>query len=108
MESIEERLLTVCNDRDHGSHWIVREAISILYDIATEKTSSPEESMQRLYDAAQKLVRSHPAMAALAGVTKRILETPEGLSEIAASAARLHEEVVSATEHIAVFDSLVI
>ena len=101
MESIEERLLTVCNDRDHGSHWIVREAISILYDLATEKTSSPEESMQRLYDAAQKLVRSHPAMAALAGATKRILDTPGGLSEKAASAARLLEEVDSATEHIA-------
>src|SRR5437762_13095816 len=101
MDSIEERLLTVCNDRDHGSHWIVREAISILYDLATAKTSSPEESMQRLYDAAQKLVRSHPAMAALAGATKRILDTPGGLSEIAASAARLLEEVDSAMEHIA-------
>ena len=103
MDSIEERLLTVCNDRDHGSHWIVREAISILYDLATEKTSSPEESMQRLYDAAQKLVRSHPAMAALAGATKRILDTPGGLSEIAASAARLLEEVDSATEHIVAY-----
>jgi translation initiation factor 2B subunit (eIF-2B alpha/beta/delta family) len=99
MENIEQRLLAVCNDRDHGSHWIVRAAISILYDIATE--SSSDESMQRLHMAARKLEQSHPAMAALVGATRRILNTPGGLSEKAASAARLLEEVDHAAEHIA-------
>src|SRR3989440_4587231 len=99
MESIEQRLLTVCNDRDHGSHWIVRAAISILYDIATE--SSSDESMQRLQMAARKLEQSHPAMAALVGAARRILNTPGGLSKKAAEAARLLEEVDHAAEHIA-------
>jgi len=101
MESLEQRLLTVCNDRDHGSHWIVREAISILYDLATETASSSDESMQRLHRAARKLEQSHPAMAALSGATRRILNTPGGLSEKAAEAARLLEEVDHAADHIA-------
>ena len=67
MESLEQRLLTVCNDRDHGSHWIVREAISILYDLATETASSSDESMQHLHRAARTMEQSHPAMAALSG-----------------------------------------
>lgn len=101
MESLEQRLLTVCNDRDHGSHWIVREAISILYDLATATASSSDESMQRLHRAARKLEQSHSAMAALSGATRRILNTPGGLPEKAIEAARLLEEVDHAADHIA-------
>ena len=67
MESIEQRIEKVSNDREHGSRWLVRETISILYDLATDTTLSPDQSMHRLRTAAQKLAMARPAMAAIAG-----------------------------------------
>jgi ribose 1,5-bisphosphate isomerase len=100
MEEIEQRLETVCNDRDHGSRWIVREAVSIMYDLASDTTSSIGETMQHLHLAAQKLVQAHPAMAALAGAVRRLEETPGGPTEIATVASGLLQEIDHATEHI--------
>jgi translation initiation factor 2B subunit (eIF-2B alpha/beta/delta family) len=103
MEDIEQRVLAVCNDRDHGSRWIVREAVSIMHDLTSDTTSSAEESMQRLHIMAQKLEQAHPAMAALAGAVRRILKTPGGPAEIATEASRLLQEIDHATEHIAAY-----
>ncbi len=44
METPEKRIAIIRNDREHGSRWLVRETISILYDIATQPTSSPVEN----------------------------------------------------------------
>jgi len=103
MEDIEQRVLAVCNDRDHGSRWIVREAVSIMHDLTSDTTSSAEESMQRLHIMAQKLEQAHPAMAALAGAVRRILKTPGGPAEIATEASRLLQEIDHATEYIAAY-----
>lgn len=103
MEDIEQRVLAVCNDRDHGSRWIVREAVSIMHDLTSDTTSSAEELMQRLHIMAQKLEQAHPAMAALAGAVRRILKTPGGPAEIATEASRLLQEIDHATEHIAAY-----
>ena len=103
MESIEHRVLAVCNDRDHGSRWIVREAVSILRDLASDTTSPAEESLHRLRATAQQLAQAHPAMAALAGAVRRILNTPASSAEIAIEASRLLQEIDHATERIATY-----
>lgn len=103
MESIEQRIEKVIDDREHGSRWLVRETISILEDLASDTTSSPDQSMQRLHTAAQKLATARPAMAALAGAVWRILNAPAGLPGMAQEAARLREDYDHATERIVKF-----
>jgi ribose 1,5-bisphosphate isomerase len=103
MEEIEQRLETVCNDRDHGSRWIVREAVSIMYDLASDTTSSSGETMQHLHLTAQKLVQAHPAMAALAGAVRRLEEIAGSPTEIATVAAGLLQEIDHATENITTY-----
>jgi ribose 1,5-bisphosphate isomerase len=103
MEEIEQRLAAVCNDRDHGSRWVVREAVSIMYDLASDTTSPIGDTMQRLHNTAQKLVQSHPAMAALAGAVRRLEETSESPTDIATKASGLLQEIDHATEHITAY-----
>ena len=103
MQDIEHRVLAVCNDRDHGSRWIVREAVSILRDLASDTTSPAEESLHRLRATAQQLAQAHPAMAALAGAVRRILNAPASPAEIAIEASRLLQEIDHATERIAAY-----
>jgi len=103
MEHIEERIAQVCNDREHGSRWLVREAILILHELAIDTTLSPDESMRRLHTSAQELAQARPAMAALAGAVRRILSVPGGLSATAQEASRLLEEYDHAAERIVEF-----
>jgi ribose 1,5-bisphosphate isomerase len=100
MEKLEERIAMVRNDREHGSRWLVHETISILYDIATQPTSSPEESLRQLQRAGKELSQARPAMAALAGAVRRILNTSGGLEGMAREAAQLLKEYDSAIERI--------
>ncbi len=100
MEKLEERIAKIRNDREHGSRWLVRETISVLYDIATQPTSSPEESLRQLQHAGKELARARPAMAALAGAVRRILSAPGGTEGMSREAAKLLEEYDSAIERI--------
>src|SRR5437588_3883346 len=103
MDATEQRIALVRNDREHGSRWSVREAISILHDLAAAPTSSPDEAMQQLRAAGQELAQARPAMAALAGAVARILHAPGGLPGMAREAAHLLEEYEHATERIATY-----
>jgi ribose 1,5-bisphosphate isomerase len=96
MDNLEERIAMVRNDREHGSRWLVHETISILYDLATQPTSSPEE----LKRAGDELARARPSMAALSGAVRRILSATGGLEGMAHEAASLLKEYDSALEHI--------
>ena len=100
METPEKRIAIIRNDREHGSRWLVRETISILYDIATQPTSSPEETLQQLQHAGNELANARPAMAALAGAVRRILNAPGGLEGTVREAAKLLREYDSAIEFI--------
>lgn len=100
METPKERIAMIRNDREHGSRWLVRETISVLYDIATQPTSSPEENLQQLHRAGKELANARPAMAALAGAVRRILNAPGGLEGTVREAAKLLREYDSAIEHI--------
>lgn len=96
MHNLEERIAMVRNDREHGSRWLVHETISILEDLATQPTSTPDD----LKRAGDELARARPAMAALAGAVRRILSATGGLEGMASEAARLLKEYDSALERI--------
>jgi ribose 1,5-bisphosphate isomerase len=100
METQNERIAMIRNDRDHGSRWLVRETISLLYDIAREPASSPDEHLQQLRRAGDELANVRPAMAALAGAVRRILNAPGGLEGMISETAKLLNELDSAIEHI--------
>lgn len=100
METQNERIAMIRNDREHGSRWLVRETISLLYDIAREPATSPEEQLQQLRRAGDELARARPAMAALAGAVRRILNAPGGLEGMTNEAAKLLSELDSAVERI--------
>jgi ribose 1,5-bisphosphate isomerase len=100
METPEERIAMIRNDREHGSRWLVHETISVLYDIATQPTSSSEENLQQLHRAGKELANARPAMAALAGAVRRILNAPGGLEGTVREAAKLLREYDSAIEYI--------
>jgi ribose 1,5-bisphosphate isomerase len=103
MENLEQRLAMIRNDREHGSRWLVRETIKLLYDLANDTSISPNETMQRLQITAHQLIHARPAMAALAGAVNRILNVSGGPSAIAQAAQHLLDEYTHATEHIATF-----
>jgi ribose 1,5-bisphosphate isomerase len=103
MDNLEQRIALVRNDRDHGSSWLARQAISILHDLAADETSPAGERMQQVRKAALALAYARPAMAALAVAVGRILSAPGGLPGIAQEAARLLKEYDSAVERIATY-----
>src|SRR5690348_4178778 len=93
MENVEERIARVRNDREHGSRWLVREAISILHDLA--EASSDE---QQLYAAGRKLAQARPSMAALASAVGRVLHVQGGSQAVAREAEHLLQVYDTATE----------
>ncbi len=100
MEGIEQRIALVREDREHGSRWLVREAITILYDIATSTTHSQGERLRILRRAGTELARARPAMFALAGAVIRILGLSQNLDEIALTAEQLLHAYDTAIERI--------
>ncbi len=100
MENLDQRIEAVRNDREHGSRWLVRETISILSDLAHERTADQEAQAQRVREAGERLEQARPAMAAIAGAARRILDTPGGLAGMAQAAAQLREEYEHAIERI--------
>ena len=100
IENLEERITMIRNDREHGSRWLVHETISLLYDVATRPNYSPEERLRQLEHAGKELALARPAMAALAGAVRHILNASGGLEGMALEAAKLLTEYDSAIERI--------
>mgnify|MGYP001281265253 CR=1 FL=1 len=100
MEHFEQRIATVREDREHGSRWLVREAITILHEIAKAANLSPGERLRMLRQAGNELAGARPAMFALAGAVIRILGSSEHPDEIALTAEQLLHAYDTAIEHI--------
>jgi ribose 1,5-bisphosphate isomerase len=101
MDTIEQRMDAVRNDREHGSRWLVQETITILRDLAQEQGVAQEEQMQHLREVGRTLARARPAMAALASAVGRILNVQGGSQAVAQAAQHLLQEYATATERIA-------
>src|SRR5579863_2962427 len=105
MDTVEQRIATIVNDREHGSRWLVRETMVLLRDIASTPTSSPQATMQQLHLAGVQLAQSRPAMAALAGAVGRILHAADEPEGIAQKASAMLADYATASERIAAFTS---
>ena len=103
MDNIEQRVSTIVNDREHGSRWLVREAIVLLRDIASTPASSSQETLQQLRTVGKQLAQARPAMAALAGAVGRILSAANEPSGIAQKAGEMLKDYDTASERIASF-----
>ena len=101
MDTIEQRIDAVRNDREHGSRWLVQQTITILRDLAQEQIRVREEQMGALLAAGRALAQARPAMAALASAVGRILNVRGGPQAIAQVAQQLLEEYDTATGRIA-------
>jgi len=101
IESINQRIADVREDREHGSRWLVRNAIMIIRDLATFDLASPDEQMRQLYAAARELASARPAMAALASAMGQLLAVADNPTSIHQRATRLLEEYDAAVQHIA-------
>lgn len=100
-ERLEQRIIEVCNDREHGARWLVREAVQILRDTSRLAAISPEERMRLLVRYARQIARSRPAMAALSSAVSRVVCAEDGPDVVAREAEQLLAEYDSATERIA-------
>jgi ribose 1,5-bisphosphate isomerase len=100
-ESINQRIRDVREDREHGSRWLVRNAIMIVRDLAAFDIAPQDEHMRGLYAAGRELASARPAMAALASAMGQIFAMAESPSVIHQRATRLLEEYDTAIAHIA-------
>jgi len=100
MENIEQRIVEITNDREHGSRWLVRETLALLHELATDTSVSSEQALQQLRNAGQRLMQARPAMAALAGAVERVLYVSDHLPNIAQEAERLLADYNAATARI--------
>ncbi|GCE25662.1 ribose 1,5-bisphosphate isomerase [Dictyobacter alpinus] len=102
MESLEQRIQQICSDREHGSRWLVKEAISILKDLAQDTQLSEPQRLQLLASSARQLAGARPAMGALASAVARVVHVhDEGVEAIAHEAQQLLTTYESATQQIA-------
>lgn len=102
METVEQRIQQVSADREHGSRWLVKEAIMILRDLAQDEQLPSTERLRLLADGARQLAQARPAMGALASAVGRIIQVhDEGLEAISQAARQLLNDYASATEHMA-------
>jgi ribose 1,5-bisphosphate isomerase len=101
MENIEQRITQVCNDREHGSRWLVREALLILRDVAQSPQASQDTLMHLIFGYARRIAQSRPAMAALASAVSRVVCVQGGPEAIVQEVQQLLAEYDTATEQIA-------
>lgn len=101
MQNLEQRINTVCSDRDHGSRWLVHESVSILRDLAREMPANADEQMRQLHHSGCTIARSRPAMAALASAVAQVLSAQGGAPAIAQAAQNLLDDYATATQRMA-------
>jgi ribose 1,5-bisphosphate isomerase len=104
MKEFETRIAQIRDDREHGSRWLVREAILLLRDLASQllhSSLSPHQQTERLLTTARELASLRPAMAALSSAVGHIVAPqPESMAVLQA-ATQLLQTYDTATEQIA-------
>ncbi|WP_126549440.1 translation initiation factor eIF-2B [Dictyobacter kobayashii] len=102
METVEQRIQQVCADREHGSRWLVKEAITILRDLAQDQQRSEADRLRLLASSARELAQARPAMEALSSAVGRVIQVhEEGLAAMGQAAQQLLTDYESATERLA-------
>jgi ribose 1,5-bisphosphate isomerase len=101
-QQVKERIQAIRDDREHGSRWLVREAIMLLRDLAQAQVPSRDEHMRILYATARDLATSRPAMAALVSAVGRVLNVQGGPPAVAQAVTTLLEEQDAALDQLAI------
>lgn len=104
MQDIEQQLSHIYNDREHGSRWLLREAITFVRDLAQmqEPQLQREQQMQLLEKSIRTLANARPAMGALSSAMGRIYSVyGDGPLALAQTATQLLQEYTDAPLHIA-------
>lgn len=99
-DKIQQRISSIVNDREHGSRWLVREAIVLVKDLASMKGHSQDEQMRQLFAVGRELAQARPAMAALASAMGRILTVEGGPPAIAQAATEVLRSFEAAPKHM--------
>lgn len=100
MDQIEQRILQIEHDREHGSRWLVKEAVTLLREIAAQEQPEPEKQIAQLRNYACRIALARPAMAALSSAMGCVLHA-DGLSAIVQEADQLLVAYEHAPEQIA-------
>ena len=100
MDTIEQRIEQTINDREHGSRWLVKEAIEILHDVAKMQELSEHERMDRLLTSARRIALARPAMAALSSAVSQVLNVEGGVQAVVCKAQQVLGMYMSATTQI--------
>jgi translation initiation factor 2B subunit (eIF-2B alpha/beta/delta family) len=104
MKEFETRIAQIRDDREHGSRWLVREAILLLRDLASQlphSSLSPHQQTECLLTTARELASMRPAMAALSSVVGQIVAPQPEPVAVLQAATRLLQTYDTATEQIA-------
>ncbi len=99
---LAQRIARICDDREHGSRWLVREAILLMRDLArTLPLSTHEGELTPLYRTGYTLAHARPAMAALTNAMAQLLSTPGDSLAIVQAAERWLQDDETAIARIA-------
>lgn len=101
METIEQRIQQVREDREHGSRWLVKQAIQILHDMAQDAQIPSDDRLRCLSTAAYQLAQARPAMGAIASAVGTIISVHEkGPEAVAQAAQQLLTDYETSISHI--------
>src|SRR5579863_3949655 len=103
MDNLAQRIAQIRDDREHGSRWLVYQAISLLHDLASEHTLPAPEQLEQVREAALELAHARPAMAALAVAVGRVVGAQDSLAGIAHAASQLLAAYNHAVERITAY-----
>ncbi|GHO52659.1 translation initiation factor eIF-2B [Ktedonobacter robiniae] len=78
MQQFFERAEQIVRDRDHGSRWLVREAVLLLRSLAMEQSANPQQQVETLFAVGRRLACARPAMSALPSAVSRVLCSTHG------------------------------
>lgn len=101
-QHVRERIQAIRDDREHGSRWLVREAILLLRDLAQAQIPSHDEHMRMLYVTARDLAAARPAMAALVSAVGRVLNVQDDPRAVAQAATTLLAEQDATLDQLAI------
>lgn len=78
MQQFFARAEQIVGDRDHGSRWLVREAVLLLRQLAMEEAADYQKQMETLFAVGRRLAFARPAMSALPSAVSRVLCSTHG------------------------------
>lgn len=100
MEILNKRIEQIVNDHDHGSRWLVKEALELLRDLSLMQELSEKERLHLLLSSGRRIITARPAMGALSSAVCQVLNVDGGVQAMAQKAQEVLERSLHATVQI--------